>query len=225
MAKPKKNVDAADRVTRLKAAAWSILGGVLGALMMVWASILSEKIGGVPTKMFALRVLGGGVFGSLFTYFVSVRLTSRAAETIGSIYHPSGSTTPPVREYSKARAMTIQGRHEEAAAAWELNCVEYPDDPVPYMELARLYRNEIKDYEQSVRWYRRAIEDSNLSQGQLLLATQEIAEIYIHKLEQPQKAIPHLADFVSRFPDDPNVDGAKKQLNELRAGIRKQEGI
>ena len=31
---------------------------------------------------------------------------------------------------------------------------------------------------------------------------------------------PYLSDFIKKFPDDPNVDGARKQLDSLRAKIR-----
>lgn len=222
MGKRKKNVDSADLVVRLRAATWSLLGGFLGGLMMVWAAVLRGDVGGAKL---VLWIAGGFVFGVLFAYFGSTLLTQRAAKTIGNVYAPSGSSTPAKRDYSKAKALTMKGDYESAAAAWELNCVEFPDDPVPYLELARLHRNQFKDYQEAVRWYHRAIEDSSIKAGQLLLATQEITEIYLHKLDQPRKAIPHLANFASRYPEDPHVDGVKNQLAELRELIRREDGL
>jgi tetratricopeptide (TPR) repeat protein len=165
----------------------------------------------------------GPIIGFFATYFISTRITFGTAEVIGKIYHPSGKSTPAVREYSRARALAIQGQFEQAAAAWELNVAEHPEDPVPYLESARLHRNELKDYEQAVQWYKRAMDASQISGGQLLLATQEITEIFSKKLNQPRRAIPYLADFIKNYPNDPNVDSAKKQLDSLRAKIRESQ--
>jgi tetratricopeptide (TPR) repeat protein len=228
MEKPKKkkrDVDSADIALRGYALAWSFTGAFLGGAMMVLVDVWADRMDYPWTSHPGLMILGGAVFGFVFAYFVSTRLTQKTAETIGGIYAPSGSTTPPVREYSRARALTMQGKYEQAAAAWEIHVTEHPDDPVPYLESARLYRNDLHDLEQAVRWYKRAMDESRISGGQLLLATQEITEIYRHKLNQPRKAIPYLADFVSKYPDDPHVEGAKAQLEELRELIRAEDEI
>lgn len=187
------------------------MGGVLG----IAVATRSQVTGSLAFVLF----LGGIITGFCIVYFGSLYVTFGTARTMGNIYHPQGRTTPPIREYSRARTLTKQGNYERAAAAWELNVAEYPEDTVPYMELGRLYRNQFNDYGQSVSWYSRAAQNSNISVGHLVLVTQEIAEIYQHKLHTPEKAIPFLAELVRRYPDDPNVDAARKQLAELRKGI------
>lgn len=215
MAKKLRDIDAADRAVRLQAAAWSGAGGIMGGAAGGFAAFQSGAGGAV----IVVATVGGAVAGTCAVYFGATRIAFAASNIVGNIYHPDGTSTPPVREYSRARALTKHGDYERAAAAWELNVAEYPDDTVPYMELGRLHRNQFNDYEQSVAWYRKAIVQSNISGGHLVLVTQEIVEIYRHKLNQPQKAIPYLADFVRKFPDDPHAEGAKKQLEELRAEL------
>jgi tetratricopeptide (TPR) repeat protein len=215
MAKKPKDSDLADKAIKLQAAFWSLAGAFMGA--MAGFMIAQNLESGL---MAVIVILSGPVVGFLATYFISTRLTFGTAQMIGKIYHPSGSSTPPVREYSRARALAMQGDFEQAAAAWELNVAEYPDDPVPYLEAARLHRNDLKNYEEAVKWYKRAMDESQISGGQLLLATQEITEIFSKKLNQPRKAIPYLADYIRHFPDDPSVDGAKKQLESLHTMIR-----
>lgn len=212
MAKKLKDIDAADRLVRLQAAVWAGAGAIMGAVF----GVLVANRAGVGGLITLFLIVGGAVAGFSIVYFGATRFAFGTAKLIGNIYHPDGRSTPPVREYSRARALTKQGQYDRAAAAWELNVAEFPDDAVPYMELGRLHRNQFNDYEESVAWYRKAIEKSNISRGHLLLVTQEIAEIYRHKLNQPQKAIPYLADFVRNFPNDPQADSARKQLTDLR---------
>ena len=53
--------------------------------------------------------------------------------------------------------------------------------------------------------------------GRDLQATQELVEIYIHKLKQPRKAIPELARLVERYPHTPPARAAAEELVRLRS--------
>jgi tetratricopeptide (TPR) repeat protein len=131
----------------------------------------------------------------------------------------SGGTTPHRAEYSQPRALAAQGRYREAAEAWEIAAAESEGDPEPYMALARLHRDQLKDPEAAAEWFRRARRDARLDGGLDLLVTQELIELYVKRLRQPQRAVPELARLHGRFPNTPAGQAAERELRELREQI------
>lgn len=202
-----KDFDSAERAFRIKTLAYSGAGGV---------------IGGVAFTYMGLSFSLGFIVGTALSYMTTRLIIHYAASLVGTIYNPSGKTTPPKREYSLARAHQIRGELDKAIAAWELNQTEFPDDPEPYVELARLYRNELNDFEMAISWYRRARNESDIEPGRALLATQEIIEIYTHKLKKPRRAVPELALLLERWPETPGADVARAQLAELREEMARE---
>ncbi len=164
----------------------------------------------------------GFILGTALSYTYTRLMTHAAASIAETFSNPSGKSTPPKREYSLARAHQIRGELDKAIAAWELNQTEFPDDPEPYVELARLYRNELNDFEMAISWYRRARNESDIEPGRALLATQEIIEIYTHKLKKPRRAVPELALLLERWPETPGADVARAQLAELREEMARE---
>lgn len=134
----------------------------------------------------------------------------------------SGGTTPHRAEYSQPRALAAQGRYREATEAWELAAAESEGDPEPYVALARLYRDQLKDPEAAAEWFRRARRDARLDGGLDLLVTQELIELYVKQLGQPQRAIPELARLRERYPRTPGGQAAERELQELRARIARE---
>ncbi len=52
-----------------------------------------------------------------------------------------------------ARLQKRQGRWQEAAGTWELWLTSVPgNDPAPYVELAKYYEWQVKDYAQAEMW-------------------------------------------------------------------------
>lgn len=199
-----KNVDAAERAFRVKAGFWSLGAGVGGAM-----------IGGHFAGAFGV-VLGfplGWTLCFLITMWV-VDSGGRAAEVL---YYPSGKSTPFKREYSQAQALAMRGRHREAADVYEAACREFPEDPTPYLHLARLLRDHLGEYEVAARWFREARQHAMLTEPQALMIAQELVALYLEKLEAPRRALPELADLARRFPGTPTGAAAARELEELRA--------
>jgi hypothetical protein len=179
-----------------------VLGFGIGVIWLIFT-------GGV-LPIYTPILVAAGVWA--FTQ-VAVRVAAAVSERyLGG----TGSTTPHRPEYSAPRALAAQGRYREAAAAWELAAAESDGDPEPYLALARLHRDQLGDREAAAGWFRRARQDARLGPGQDLLVTQELIELYIHRLRQPRRAIPELARLRERYHDTPAGRAAEEELRRLR---------
>jgi len=221
MPKRLKDIDAGDRAVRLHALMWATGVGIFGGIPIGLA--LATLLGFHP--LLGL-VLGIGV-GFGVVYYGSLFITNKAARAMQTIYNPSGESTPRRREYSQAAALVMQDRHEDAAAAYEVHVTENPDDPEPYFQLARLCLEHMGRPEEAIHWYARARDEARLTEAQALIATQEIANIYVRRLRTPRKAIPELVLLCERFPDTPAAEMAQQELQEMRALLAREseEGV
>jgi len=205
-----KDVDSTARMRTLNTLAYSVPGGVAGALGSWFGGY-----GPVP----------GFVVGYLVVFLVTRFFSEGSGKTAGTIYHPSGKSTPKKHEYSYAESLAARGRYEEATVAYEVAVSEFPEDPEPYLRIARLYRDKLESFEEAVFWFKRARNDSAIPRGQELLATQEIIEIYRDKLNTPKRAIPELARILDRFPEDQTADWARGELTRLKGQVMDEYSI
>lgn len=203
-----KDVDSAARARTFKMLLYSVPGGVAGAMGGAFAGI-----GALP----------GFIVGFLFVFLVTRGTAEGAGTAAGAIYHPSGRSAPVKREYSYAESLAARGRYEEAITAYEVGVSEFPEDPEPYMRIARLKRDRLGEFEDAVFWFKRARNDSEISEGQELLVTQEMIEVYRDKLDAPTRAIPELARLIDRFPDDQAADWARDEMGKLKEQVRAEE--
>jgi len=221
MPKQLKDIDAADRAIRLKALVFACSVGIFGGIPIGLG--LSALVGFHPLLGLVLGIgIGFGV-----TYYGSLFIANKAGRAAQIIYNPSGESTPRRREYSQAAALVMQDRHEDAAAAYEVHVTEDPDDPEPYFQLARLYLEHLDSPEEAINWYTRARDEARLTDGQALVATQEIANIYMRRLRTPRRAIPELVLLCERFPGTPAGEIARRELEEMRALLAREseEGV
>jgi tetratricopeptide (TPR) repeat protein len=177
------------------------LGAGVGMVWVVW----------IGAPLFTPVVVG------LFVWIVS-QLASRTAGGLAARYTGlRGSTTPPRREYSAAQALAARGLYREAVDAYEVAAAESEGDPEPYLAVARILRDHLRDFEASAGWFRRARRDAHLTRGQELLVAQELVELYTTRLGEPGRAIPELARIVQLEPNGPQGQAAARRLAELRS--------
>lgn len=211
---PLKDFDSGVRAQLLQAKLWAL--GVSGTIGPVLGALLSDRFG-VPLFV---GIAVGIVSLFSFVYGVTVLVSGGTANMVGKVYHPSGASTPPRREYSRAEALAVQGHYEAAIDAYEVHVLEDPGDPEPYMRLARLFRDRLHRPADALQWFLKARRQALMSPGQVLFLIQEIVELYVHRLDEPRKAIPELAELCWRFPDSPATPRARRELEALRASIR-----
>ncbi len=164
-----------------------------------------------------LGAILGFVVGFGSTYVITTFLVEGTASLIERIHNPLG--TPVKRENSYPESLAARGRFEDAINAYQVCCADYPEDPEPYLRIARIYRDHLEQYEEAVFWFKRARSEAETGAGRELLATQEIIEIYTNKLRTPTRAIPELARIVDKFPDDPAAEWARREIERLKERI------
>lgn len=203
-----KNVDQVARVQMLRILMWTIpFGGAAGLLA-------GSKLG---------HPVIGLIVGAALATSVSVAIVESGAKMGSQIYNPSGSSTPHKRDYSMAASLAIRGQYAKAAAAYELAISEYPEDPEPYLCLARLLRDDMGRHEEAARWFKRARSDAKMSGGQALLASRELIELYTVQLGQPAKAAPELARLAEKYEGTPEGNWARDALAEVKRGMAEAE--
>lgn len=205
-----RDTDSAARLQAIKAGGWSVAGVIMGGFFGV--------LSGLPLLGIVIASLLGGA-----VIFGTTMLVVSGAGRIGStLYNPSGSRTPGKREYSLAESFAAQGRYEDAVSAFQLAVGEHPEDPVPYLRIARIYRDEMSDPEQAERWFKRAQRDAVLGQGQMVLVVRELVELY-YKVGTPAKAAPVLARAVEELAGRPEQAWARQELAEVKQIIAEGE--
>jgi hypothetical protein len=103
-----------------------------------------------------------------------------------------------------------------AVQAYEEYVWASPATPDPYVRIARLYRDKLVQPDEAERWFKRARTDARMPRGLDLLVTQELIELYLHKLKEPRKAIPELSHLCSAHAGTPAALAAEQDLKELR---------
>lgn len=192
-----------DQVQRARALTYAIAGGVIGALG-----------GGYAAGPIGLLV--GAVVGYAFVYFSVGWMVERSGAAMGRIYHPSGDSTPHRREYSEPKSLVLRGLFQQAIDSYQTYVAEFPDDPEPCIDIARIYRDHLQRYEDAVQWFRRARQIKGIDPGREILVTREIIELYQGKLNDPRRAVPELARLADRFAGTREGDLARAELARLR---------
>lgn len=158
-----------------------------------------------------------GFLSGFVIAFVVITLSRHgAASLVGMILNPSGESTPSKADYSYPQSLTERGHYEEAIAAYRVCRTANPEDPEPYLGIARLYRDRLEAYDEALLWFKRARSESALTRAREMFITREIIELYTQRIGDPQRAIPELARLVDRFPHDPVSEWAKKEIVRFR---------
>lgn len=201
--KPLKDVDSFEFSHRMRIALWSGVGAILFAL-------------GAGFKFGLPGVIGGAIGGWLIMYYGVLRLTQGAADAGGSIYMGDGASTPKKREYAIGDALMMQGKLEEAVDEYERNAVVYPDDPEPRLRAARMCRDRMQQYERAAGWFKQILAMPDLDVGYEIQSYRELAELYTHRLKQPERALPILARLADRHPDTTAGKWARNQMADIK---------
>jgi tetratricopeptide (TPR) repeat protein len=187
---------------------WSFIAGALGLVMGSFLGVFVAHEGW-PTWIAFLCPFSGaaGVVGL-------VRLVvGGGTQAAGTVYNPSGRTTPHRKEHSRAESLAARGLYEEAVTAFEAAVAEDPADPWPYLRVARIYRDHLGRPEDAARWFRRA---SREARAPSVLARKELVELYVHRMNAPGKAVPELARMAEELAGTPEGEWAAAELRHAK---------
>jgi tetratricopeptide (TPR) repeat protein len=205
-----KDVDHAELAFRLRAAASTVV--VLGLVALATSML------GLPLQG-ALLV---GLAAAVLAYFVILFIADRSGRMGAGIYQPSGSSTPVVREYSLAESLVARGRFDEAAEAYQLLSEDFPDDPEPRIRLARLLRDNTARYEEAGAMFKSVLSMRGLKPETELILLRELVELYMHKLQQPPRALPYLKRIAEQFANTPTAQWARHEARDIKQQMQSE---
>lgn len=214
MDRGRRDGDAFDRAMRFRLLAWSMVGALLGLL----AGVLMWTGGGSPWLIPPLTLLSWGV-----AYFGPLLVLRGAARVASTLYVPSGRSTPRKREFSQAEAHVARGEHRAAIEVFEEAIADDPDDPRPYLRVARLHRDRLDAPEAAARWFKRALGESRMSRAMRLLVLKECVELYEVRLRAPRRAAPLLARIAHEARGSAEGEWAAARLAEIKEGMAAEE--
>lgn len=207
-----RHVHQLDRVNRIRI----LLGALLGAPIGGMAGFFAGRQGaGSP----GLLALAGAVAGVGVLYVVIRAIVGTSGRVASTVYMPRGrGSAAPRREHSLAESLAARGRFEDAVSVLQEAVAENPDDPVPYVRIARISRDELDRPDDAVRWFRRARSEARLGEGEASLVTRELIELHRARGE-PRKAAPELARLAEMRAGTPEGSWAQRELAELKRSM------
>ena len=204
-------MDQAARTQMVRMFTLSLTGLAMGAV----ASLAG--VFGMGWSLGAAALVTGGVWALAF--LVPLGLSVLSGQAAGRIHNPSGRSTPSRKEYSQAESLVARGLHQEAIDAFEVAIAEDGADPTPYLRIARILRDHMGRFEEAAGWFKRAIRESAIPPGTSLLATRELVELFLTKLDDPGRAAPLLARVADERAGTPEGEWAARELAAVKAEI------
>lgn len=165
-----------------------------------------------------LLLVGVG-FGWLVVGIYSIilfKVIEPTGNAIGRVIVSSGNSTPSVDQHSNIETMMVRGEYARAAEAYRAVIASQPGDIVACEKLAQLALREMKDYDTAIMAYREAEKRSLEPRRQLGYAIL-IAGIVRDNKKDLGKATVELRRILARYPDAPNADRLRAELEELKA--------
>ncbi|MFQ5536609.1 MAG: tetratricopeptide repeat protein [Gemmatimonadota bacterium] len=209
----RRDRDAVEAGFRFQVLMWSPVGLILGALLGVFGN---RALGWPPWTIVALAAAAW-----LVAYAGPLIILHLAGKSAAVLYAPTGSTTPHLPEYSRADALLVRGAYEDAVHLLELAVQEAPQDPRPYLKIARTYRDHLDGLDDAARWFRRVLREVKMASASTLQVRRELIELYVHRMKKPSRAAPELARIADEAEDAEVARWAEEELARIRRGMRR----
>jgi len=182
-------------------AAVTLVSGLEAVLLLSWAPLVVSLFGWAVVLLY-------GVVEGVFS--------GRAGRVVGALTMPSGKATPSVNQHSDVQAMVARGDYVKAAEAYRAAIAANPADVVACELLGRLSLGELKDAGTALYAFREAERRSTDGRRRLGYALL-VAGIYRDNLHDPGRAAVELSRVLACYPDAPNADALRAELQQLRA--------
>ncbi len=217
--KPVKEKSLHTTALLLRALPWSLVCGFglgIGIFLHLahTRSLPVALLGAVATAVLATALFTAG----------ALALAQGAATSVGAFTHPSGRTTPAVREYSLEAALVARGWTDAAEDAYRHACAENPDDPEPRIRLARLLRDQLGRPAEAVEPYQAALRVPAIAAGPALLAARELIELLAYRLDDPGRALSELARLAQQHAGTPLGEWAAQEKKRWKEKVTAPEG-
>ena len=196
---------------RLHVNAWTIFSVGFGALLGIRLAVS----GWHP----AVAILGGMIVMPIFVRLMLWLILSVSSAVARQLYNPGGGSVRSRPAYSGPESLAVRGRFEEAIVAYQAAAEEEPDDPEPWLRIARIERMDLRRPQRAVEALRAARQRAPADSPTAMLISRQIAEAQLADPATASRAMPELARLAAAFPQSPTGAWAAQQLRELKARL------
>ena len=188
--------------------------GLIAGIVLGGGLLLTVVGLGIVGKL--LMLAGGALLVLGVVLFVVMRgLAMPAANALLTFLgFQSGSSTPRAKGYSHIEALTAQGRYREAAAAYRREIASDSKDVEARIQLAQLLLKHLDDPAGAATCYRE-VRDLVPDEARTIGYSLRLVDLYRTRLAAPGRALVELRRLIDRFPESPQVVGARRELQEL----------
>ena len=194
-----------DYWTVIRIAVW---GAALTVVAMGIIYLEATGSGSTPLRALLMSVGGGLVSGALITVG-TILVTNGSARMALRILTATGSSCPPVEEFSLQDAMVMRGDRDGALRSYEALIAERPLDATVRIKAADLYA--ASDPRRAAELYRAARD----LEGNDVYATHRLVDLYLGPLDDERVAREELLGLIERHPGQRAADDARRSLAGL----------
>ncbi len=192
------------------------IGLSAGFAVVVAAVVARELAGGRGALAFLLVLVAAWALVVTLAAAAVVLVVSGGAAGFMRFLHPSGSSTPAVRDFSLQDAMVMRGDVRGALESYEAVIATDPGASDACIRAAELYA-KAGDFHRARDLLREARTRPGVTEGQELHATQALVDHYLGPLDDEAAAGRELRRIAERFPGTAQAEGALRALRSLDA--------
>ncbi|HVJ45025.1 MAG TPA: tetratricopeptide repeat protein [Luteolibacter sp.] len=159
-----------------------------------------------------LVIFGAGFVGILFVVFVLPNWAGRMAE--GMYGSNAELEDAPGRE---ARALLAKGDHEGAVAAFRKVAAEHPEDRMPWIEIAKIQRQQLDDPQGAIATLKEALDSKEWPDDDAAYFLFRLAEIWNEDVSEREQAVAALQRVIREFPETRHAMNARHKLRDWGA--------
>jgi len=191
----------------------AVLGPAFGllvlALVLGFYLLAKDRVGILG---FIGVLLGGGVVGVLIGLAMYGAIGAAAGGLIRMV--TGAGNLPPAPSFSYQEALVMQGKHREAADAYQTHLTSHPADHDARLALAALLAGPMTQHGDAEREYL-AVRSGRASEKQEFVAAQALIDLYA-ATGQRGKHMAELSRFAERYRGTVDGAAAKRALAELK---------
>jgi len=180
--------------------------------------------------MLGSRYTSSGAVGLLFTIVGATALTAAVLWGINSFSEAAGagmevltmgaSGSPYEEQFSRERALVMQGKVAEAVDAFEQRAAAMPHNIEVRLHAAELLAREGGNPERAAALLREARAIPGLTVPQDIYVGHRLADLFSGPLREPGRALVELRRIIERYPGTPAARDARAGLSTVKARLR-----
>lgn len=155
-------------------------------------------------------LIAGLYAGFMFVMYVLPALTTKATNAVLA----SNETTSRAPIHI-AQAAYARGEYMEAISLYRAIAEEEPDNRLPWVEIAKIQRDQLEDPEVAINTLQTALEAQEWPADDAAFFMGRIAEIYLEDLGNKETCITILEQIAQTFPETQYSASANHRLHEI----------